>query len=595
MQKAAAQHRPSGTRAAAKRQGGVSIPAPGRDHLAQLAAGAAAGLPAPLKQSIEALSGVAMDHVQVHRNSTQPARLNALAFAQGSAIHLAPGREQHLAHEAWHVVQQAQGRVRPTARLRGGVPVNDETVLEREADRMGARALQMGAAAHGLQQQPPCATAAARAAAPTLAATVAATVAATGPSVQRTEESARLLTELAVPQIKPGPTVEVQKALVKKLDENVDFIGGILNLGGILIDAIPEKDDDLVEQARLVALPTVGGFISAGSPRGDKVLEHHLDRQVIENTLRTMIDAQQIAYLRLAGLPDKDWKILIEVQYYRERDMTQTGFHKDTLGETLFVNLNYHMDRTVVAPEYVINPAPSQAHDDQTANTLPLAFRNDLAATRLRLAAPTTYQTGIAEPYDYVAFVDEAIHHATPYYHHRYVTGSDLADYLQEKFPAKLQHASSVYKTYQARSWYQYGYGFSSYLDTQIIPADEAAIWQTRMALIADAARRLTRHDLQGAITDTEFDAVLTGASASGTVRSGGASAGFHKASIPGVARTPSLLAPIHPGRPTLTRRLSNADFRKTLPAEPPQGDRRAFFRTWVRVVPEDKAKKLRG
>ena len=30
---------------------------------------------------------------------------DALAYAQGSDIHLAPGQEQHLPHEAWHVVQ----------------------------------------------------------------------------------------------------------------------------------------------------------------------------------------------------------------------------------------------------------------------------------------------------------------------------------------------------------------------------------------------------------------------------------------------------------------------------------------------------------
>ncbi|NCN83427.1 MAG: DUF4157 domain-containing protein [Sphingomonadales bacterium] len=72
------------------------------------------GLPDNLKSGIESLSGLSMDHVQVHRNSSKPAQLNAHAFAQGSDIHLAPGQEQHLPHEAWHVVQQAQGRVKPT-------------------------------------------------------------------------------------------------------------------------------------------------------------------------------------------------------------------------------------------------------------------------------------------------------------------------------------------------------------------------------------------------------------------------------------------------------------------------------------------------
>lgn len=101
------------------------------------------GLPDGLKSGIEALSGLSMDHVQVHRNSSRPAQLNAHAFAQGADIHLAPGQDRHLPHEAWHVVQQAQGRVKPTMQLQGGVPVNDEVGLEREADRMGARALQM--------------------------------------------------------------------------------------------------------------------------------------------------------------------------------------------------------------------------------------------------------------------------------------------------------------------------------------------------------------------------------------------------------------------------------------------------------------------
>jgi hypothetical protein len=99
------------------------------------------GLPDGLKTGIESLSGLDMSGVRVHRNSDQPAKLNALAYAQGTDIHVAPGQEQHLPHEAWHVVQQAQGRVMPTRQMRDAVPVNDDTGLEHEADVMGARAL----------------------------------------------------------------------------------------------------------------------------------------------------------------------------------------------------------------------------------------------------------------------------------------------------------------------------------------------------------------------------------------------------------------------------------------------------------------------
>jgi hypothetical protein len=100
------------------------------------------GLPDQLKSGIESLSGLSLDDVRVHYNSAQPAQLNALAYAQGSDIHLAPGQEQHLPHEAWHVVQQAQGRVRPTLQRKDGVPVNDDPGLEREADVMGSKALE---------------------------------------------------------------------------------------------------------------------------------------------------------------------------------------------------------------------------------------------------------------------------------------------------------------------------------------------------------------------------------------------------------------------------------------------------------------------
>lgn len=105
------------------------------------------GLPAPLKSGIESLSGMAMDHVRVHYNSPQPAQLQAHAFAQGHTIHLAPGQEKHLPHEAWHVVQQAQGRVPVTRQMKRGLAINDNQGLEREADSMGARAM-----AHGVAQ-----------------------------------------------------------------------------------------------------------------------------------------------------------------------------------------------------------------------------------------------------------------------------------------------------------------------------------------------------------------------------------------------------------------------------------------------------------
>jgi len=69
-------------------------------------------------QEMENLSGMSLDDVKVHRNSGKSAQLHAHAYAQGSDIHLASGQEKYLPHEAWHVVQQKQGRVKPAMQLK---------------------------------------------------------------------------------------------------------------------------------------------------------------------------------------------------------------------------------------------------------------------------------------------------------------------------------------------------------------------------------------------------------------------------------------------------------------------------------------------
>ena len=109
-------------------------------------------LPDTLKSGVESLSGQSLDDVNVHYNSPEPKQLSAHAFAQGSDIHVASGQEKHLPHEAWHVAQQKQGRVKPTVSMNGGVPVNDDPKLEREADVMGAKSLSKGAEA--VQKKP---------------------------------------------------------------------------------------------------------------------------------------------------------------------------------------------------------------------------------------------------------------------------------------------------------------------------------------------------------------------------------------------------------------------------------------------------------
>jgi len=101
------------------------------------------GLPDKIKVGVENISGISLDDVKVHYNSSKPSKVNALAYTQGTDIHVGTGQEKHLAHEAWHVVQQAQRRVDPTMQIKGNVNINDDVNLEKEADVMGVKAIQM--------------------------------------------------------------------------------------------------------------------------------------------------------------------------------------------------------------------------------------------------------------------------------------------------------------------------------------------------------------------------------------------------------------------------------------------------------------------
>jgi hypothetical protein len=98
------------------------------------------GMPDRLKTGLESLSGYDLSSVRVHYNSPKPRQLGALAYTQGTNIHIGPGQQRHLPHESWHAVQQMQGRVQANKKI-NGMGLNDNAGLEREADVMGSKAL----------------------------------------------------------------------------------------------------------------------------------------------------------------------------------------------------------------------------------------------------------------------------------------------------------------------------------------------------------------------------------------------------------------------------------------------------------------------
>lgn len=90
------------------------------------------GIPDNIKDGIEKLSGISLDDVTVHYNSPKPAEIGANAYAKGTDVYIAPGQEEHLPQELWHVIQQKQGKVKAKIKAHGE-NINNEDTLEEDA------------------------------------------------------------------------------------------------------------------------------------------------------------------------------------------------------------------------------------------------------------------------------------------------------------------------------------------------------------------------------------------------------------------------------------------------------------------------------
>ena len=147
---------------AAARSSAAPIQGKGIDHLptskidieaAIEASGSGEPLPEEARAKMEAALGMDFSTVRIHVGP-QAARVGALAFTRGTDIFFAPGQYQPwtrrglelLGHELTHVVQQAEGRVTASHNA-GGVAINDDSGLEREADEMGRNTALNGALA----------------------------------------------------------------------------------------------------------------------------------------------------------------------------------------------------------------------------------------------------------------------------------------------------------------------------------------------------------------------------------------------------------------------------------------------------------------
>lgn len=403
-------------------------------------------------------------------------------------------------------------------------------------------------------------------------------------TAMETGEWARLLREMARPFVGDCPDLALQKAMVEALEggikKDTSHDKHVMFVGAFELPVIPASQQDF-DQIKLVDLPSnfeADGTLAHSLPgnlNGFELVEAiGIQGQLVRFSLLTMNAARQLDYLRRSGFVGKGWKVVVEIHYYRRRQtVVKDILHKDTYGQTLFVNLNYDTEVDIPGPEYILNPAVVDEHEAQIVLTLPEKFMDDLRWVRGQLGRPTEISIATVKPKQFVAFVDEAIHHMSPQLGGRTVTSNQLLTFLGKTYSEKhVQDAKAARKAFRSapstikgmvRALHKSPKPFSQYL--KVIQVDQV-MWFNLMELAETPNAVINRL----ALTDARLRADLIDELLDENWE------GYSNVSIPGAGT-----APLAEGK--LKRQASRDALTGPVPA--PTTDDRRFFRTWVRVI----------
>ena len=421
------------------------------------------GLPDALKSGIESLSGMDISQVRVHRNSDKPAQLNALAYAQGDDIHLAPGQEQHLPHEAWHVVQQRQGRVRPTLQMRD-VGINDDRRLEEEADAMGGKAAQLreapASAPAGIASPANCGAVAQR-------------------SIHHYSEGKWNVVEPGtagghgyvadgskgtyfndVTGIYGNSAEAVRAGLVDRMmhvgslpELNKDLALEWTGLGQVLDDYCSQnlkavqdakKDDRMINIGSLY-LDDLDLIDHSQTVVRSLLPKANIDR--CSSFVHGLMKANgQLDYIRNAPWWNPgELRVRVDMNYYHNRPLDDSskvvGMHKDTAGDNLFVNLVFGNAQATPATEWTQDRVAIAGAklDAMKAKGVPdgmLKAFEDAKALLAQASAPgkENIEGDIMPMQAFVSWVDELAWHATPSLQKRATIRSDDLKGIEDWF-----------------------------------------------------------------------------------------------------------------------------------------------------------------
>jgi Domain of unknown function (DUF4157) len=417
-----------------------------------LASGSGRPLPDAVRGRMEAALSADFSAVRVHVGP-QAERIGAIAFTIGSDIYFAPGRyqpdtiqgQQLLGHELAHVVQQRAGRVR--AQHTGGVMVVQDTLLEAEAERLGLRA--------ALHQAPPR-TAGVHARQTGSRGAQALAVGSKPAFVQRTIYKwndkkkkwyvSQVGTRGAFPKPNDGSKGKYfndinglsgdKIANVRAgLTDLMMVTGGLNQLGKKLLSKERPTFWPADLWSDLMTLPgqlnflgritltgagryTVQPYANAPAKAGD-ILERLWDK-----VLKPFMKLNgQLGYIqRQEWFRQQSADVMIEINFYKNRDYsTRLGFHKDTEGDNLFVNLLFNNASKIPATEWIEDLAPSDAKLADMKKLMPDSMEEGIARSRTKiregkykLANQGTVRGGKASTAAFVSWTDELVWHATP-------------------------------------------------------------------------------------------------------------------------------------------------------------------------------------
>jgi hypothetical protein len=157
-----------------------------------------------------------------------------------------------------------------------------------------------------------------------------------------------------------------------------------------------------------------------------KLSEKRVKHDKISSFLKSFMAANgQLDYIRRQPwFLNSTYGIEIDVNYYPHRGFEAAGggYHKDTGGNNIFVNIIFHNDDPIPATELFPDAAPrSKKRRDLQAKLLPRKHRVELQSLRrkLRTEQPDPVRGGVVGRHAFASWVDDAVWHATPDFKNR--------------------------------------------------------------------------------------------------------------------------------------------------------------------------------